>query len=305
MKWRIFIFLGAMPLASPVVLAQPEAITLSTADQARLGISTLAIAERTISQTFSGIARVLDVGPLAALDAGILAARARLQASARNAARLEGLAAQDQAASQEAFEAAQAQAAQDAAQLDLSEHRVALEWGQSLAAMGVEARTEMTSDIAAGKAALLRVDAPGRDIVAAAGVTLAPAENAAPAAARLLGPAASVDPRLQSLGLLVVVRGKRARELRPGAVIGAEIDDGERLAGMLLPRTALVRIDGATWVYVKTDSDSFERRQVVAVRITKEGWLVTDAVAPGEEVVDHGAGSLLAVERGATANEAD
>jgi len=257
------------------------------------------------------IGLVLDISPLAQLNAEVESATAIATASASAEKRLAVLADDDQNASLQTLEAARAQAASDAVRLRMGQQRIALEWGPGLAALKPLELRELIGQLAAGTAALLRVDvlgigslstdASGMNLVIngvqGARVQLRPDPRQSPLATRSLGPAANTDVRMQSSGLLVLVQGDGAAGLRPGLMLPAEIATGRIMTGVVLPRSALIRTEGATWVYLHRGGDDFVRREVIEPRMENDGWFVSSGFAPSDEVVATGAGSLLAVER--------
>jgi hypothetical protein len=275
-----------------------EGVAMAADVQAKMGVKTAPLAaakSRAVAQVF---ARVIDAGPLAQLAAEIAAARAAADASAAEAKRLEALAAADQSASPKAVETARAQAGADEARARLSEQRVGLEWGPGLAALGEGGRAQVLNDIAAGRASLVRIDAPNvavRDIRA---IRLRLARDGAPITASSLGPAVAADPRLLAAASFALVRGAAAQTLPAGRVLFGEVETGAPRDGALIPREAIVRMDGKTWVYVPAADDTFERKEVSEALPLDAGWFVQGAFRPGEIVVTEGAGSLLAVERG-------
>jgi len=273
--------------------------------QIRLGVGTLRLQPDQAALTAEAIGRVLDIGTLAQLEAEIESAAATAAASASEAKRLEILAADDQNASRQALEAATAQAAADAARQQLALRRLALEWGPGLTELGAEQRRQLISEITTGQAALLRVDPMEPADSTAGAVRLRPDASSPPIATESLGMAAMTDPRMQTLGWLVLVRGGDAVDLRPGRVLAAEIESGEVRDGVILPRSALVRVDGFDWVYLRISDDEFLRRKVVGARMQSDGWFVSSGFKPGDDIVDSGAGSLLAVERGGEATDDD
>ena len=272
-------------------------VTLMQEDQSRLGITILRLEEAQAPEIVEGIARVLDVTALASLVAEIESASAAAEASASAAKRLELLAVDDENASLQSLEVARAQARTDASRLRLARRRVALEWGAELAARGDAFRQSVTDQVAAGDVALLRVD-PFQSGVAKTGVVrLKLAAGSTATATEYLGLAATVDPRTQTTGMLVLVRDAAAATLQSGRVIAAEIDSGRRLSGVILPRESLIRFEGSTWAYLQRGAERFIRREVREPRLLEQGWFVSAAFAPGDEVVTTGSGSLLAVER--------
>ena len=274
-----------------------DGVRMDAETQAKMGVRTEPVAPVSAPRTVEGFARVMDVGPLAAIESEVSAAEAAASASDTEYRRLSALAAQDQAASARSVEAARAQAAADAARAKLAVRRIGLEWGAALEELSNAERSRLLTDIAAGRAALLRIDASGADpSISKARIRMEKSGPEIPTS--ILGPAAAADARLQTAGLLAVVRGDAATRLPIGRLLQAEMDLGAAEAGFLLPAAALVRTNNSVFVYVRTGADIFERRNVGAGRATVDGWFVTEGFAVGDEVVVAGAGSLLAVERG-------
>lgn len=289
------IALATVLLAAPAVAAPPVVVKLDAATQTRLGVATAPLVVRQRAASAPGFARVLDPVPLATLDSDIAAAAAALAASQAEADRSRALNAADQTVSRRVADAAVAQARADAAKLQLLRRRVGLEWGPSLAAFSDAQRGRLVADLAAGRAALVRIDAtagasPGRGT---ASLDLGPAGRAT---ATILGPTRSGDPRLQSTGLLGVVRGPQAMQLGSGTVTPATLGSGGVTSGVVIPRAALLRTGGQTYAYVRRDAGSFERRPVVGGQSDPAGLFVATGFRAGEAVVVVGASQLFAAE---------
>lgn len=280
-------------------------VTLDAETQERLGVATVTLEARSLADSVEAIVRAVDPAPLVMLDAELTAAAAAAAASASALERTAGLAAQNQSASQQALEAAQAQAAADAATLTMLQRRLGLEWGTAIAGLSSEARAALVSDMATGRAALLRADAPQRPEGLEGRVLIQLTADAPPIPAETLGLTPSAEPRMQTIGLYCLVRGETARALRSGRVLPGRIETAATVTGSVLPRAALVRLDGRAWAYVRTGEGSFVRRAVDDGRPVDAGWFVTRGFAPGTTVVVRGAGSLVAVERGGEAGEED
>jgi hypothetical protein len=265
--------------------------------QAKMGVAVAPVAATSAPQTAEGFARVIDVGPLAAIESEVSAAEAAAASSQEEYRRLQTLAAQDQAASARSVEQARAQAAADAARAKLAARRIGLEWGASLERMSDGERSRLLTDIAAGHAALLRIDSPG--VAAAVKRAIVRLEKGGdPIAVTIIGQAAAADARLQTTGLLGLVRGAAASTLPTGRLLQADLELGEAQPGLLLPASALLRTENSVWVYLKTGEDTFERRDVGAGRAVPDGWFIAEGVAAGDQVVTEGAASLLAAEQG-------
>lgn len=179
-----------------------------------------------------------------------------------------------------------------------------LAWGPAIAHMPPEDRAALIDAAAAGEAAIVRADAPERPDGVVGPVVIEMGAEAT-LTAEPLGLAGAADPRMQTLGVLAVVRGEAAAALRPGRVISGAIETSGQVSGVLIPRAAVVRLDGADWAYVRTGAETFERREISDPVPVADGWLVAGGFAPGDAVVDQGAGSLIALERADESAETD
>ncbi len=88
------------------------------------------------------------------------------------------------------------------------------------------------------------------------------------------------------------------RLLRPGMAVTAYLEGGgAAVAGIRLPRSAVVRLAGQAWVYVQAAPDRFIRTGVHSfVPIDDATWFVGGGVSPGDSVVTTGAQELLSEE---------
>jgi hypothetical protein len=289
-------FLSLALAAGPVLAAEPEAsgLKMDAATQARLGVATQPLQAARRSASVTGFARALDPGPLAQLDSDIVAAVATYEASKAEAARTRDLNAADQTVSKQAAEAAASQARQDAAKLALLRKRVGLEWSPVLAGYSDARRGKLVADIAAGRAALVRIDsAQGLSQVrGTAEIDLGAGRRAQ---AAILGPTRTGDARLQSTGVLALVTGPAAMQFGSGTVAPASISQGGG-DGVLIPRAALLRAGGRTFVYVRTNATAFEQRAVAGGLSDPSGLFVTSGFKAGEAVVTTGAAQLFAAQ---------
>ncbi len=301
----IALFLSCSASAQSPDLPDDIEVTLSLADQSRFGVVVTSLAAIESAETIDAVGRVLDVVSLAQLDAEIATAAAAADASDKEARRLELLAADDQNASRQSLEAAHAQALADASRLRLAERRISLEWGAGLMKLGREQRQLMIDRIAAGNAALLRVDPLHSSPVFDDDVRVKIAVEQPAVAIDTLGLAASTNLRMQTSGWLVLMHGSGVQTYGAGRIVAATIDTGRQLIGVVLPRDSLIRVDGATSVYLSRGSGRFLRREVLQAAIQDAGWFVESRFEPGDLIVTQGAGSLFAVERSDEASEAD
>ena len=288
----IALLLAGAPALS---FAAEVTVKLDAGAQRRLGIATAPLAAARKGATASGFARVLDPIPLATLDSDLTAAAAAAVASQKEAARTRALAAADQTVSQHAAETAAAQARSESARLTLLRRRVGLEWGPRLAALPDPARGRLIAEIAAGRAALVRIDSVS-GLIGVAGSAVLDLGPAGSAVATLMGPTRTGDPRLQSTGLLGLVRGPQALRLGVGVTAPATMSLGADAAGVVVPREALLRTAGQTFAYVRVGAASFERRPLTGAMPDPGGLFVRSGFRAGEPVVVHGAAQIFAAE---------
>jgi len=290
--------LGVLALVSGLLLAGSAGaagmpgVQVDAATQRRIGVATAPLVAAQHRPTVSGFARVVDPVPLATLDGDLVAAVATAQASRAEAVRTKALAAADSTVSLKVAQAAQAQASADAAKLTLLRRRVGLEWGPVFASDA--SRSRLIGELVAGRAVLVRIDAPAGTLgVRAAQMQLGGGETVNVA---VLGPARTADPRVQTGGLIGVVRGPAAARMGVGMSAPVTLSSGAGSLGVIVPRDALIRTAGQTFAYVRKDATHFERRALVAAAPQPEGLFSAGGFTPGEAVVVSGASALLAAE---------
>ena len=291
------------PVAAAIVASGGDSLKLDARELARTGVRVAELTALQASAQRTGFARALDVGALAAIDAEVKAAEATAAASRAEAGRLATLASQDQSASQRSVEAARALAQSDNARAQLAARRVGLEFGPGLRRLGRGGVSALVGDVAAGRAALVRIDIAGVTLQPGNIVRIGESDNAL--SVRVLGPAASADMKLQSAGVLAVVRGIAAQGLLAGRVLPASADGGALQTGVLVPRDAIVRYQGALWIYVQKPDQAFDRVELIDALAIADGWFVSSGLAPGTRVAIAGAGSLMAIERGGETSDED
>jgi hypothetical protein len=282
-----------------------DVLTLSRADQTRLGVSTGQLAVSEERDGLYAIVRAVDPGSLFSIASDLESAAAASSASGDELARLEKLARADNSASRKSVQAARQQASSDAARLTLLKRNLAVEWSPAFCAMGADDLSSLADAIAKGEAALVRADCPQQPQGVLGDIEFALAPDTAPVTATPLGHSGSADARLQTIGLYGVVKGDGAAQIRPGRLFSGEIKTSTIISGVLVPRTAILRLNGDSFVYVKTGAETFERRQISNAVMTADGWFVTEGLSSGETIVTSGVGSMLAVERGDESAESD
>ncbi|HMD70750.1 MAG TPA: HlyD family efflux transporter periplasmic adaptor subunit [Bryobacteraceae bacterium] len=145
---------------------------------------------------------------------------------------------------------------------------------------------------------LARVDVPAGDVVdgdvAAASIVPVGYENR-PVHGERVSLAPAVDPKTQGQPFLFRVSNP-SLALRPGLSVTAYLEaPGPPRKGVVIPRAAVVRQSGKTWVYLQTAVDQFVRREVRLEDPTAEGWF-SRSLSPGDRVATTGAQTLLSEE---------
>jgi len=263
----------------------------------RLGIETESLSSTQQAVTIPALIRVVDPAPLIMLDADLQSAGVASAAAQQNLQRLTRLAGQNQSASQEAVETAQARAATETANLAKLERQMELEWGQAFASMEPDERHNLMLALSKGSASLLRADSSKRPegILGDLLVQINGADNT-PIRVSPLALTPTIEVGMQSIGLYALYRGDQASSLRPGRVVNGSIATNEQLEGIIIPRSAIVLIDGLNWVYIQTDDDEFERRLLLQSTPTPDGWFVSQGFNVGDQLVVSGAESLVGIE---------
>jgi hypothetical protein len=303
----VLVATGAMAaMTEPGEGVGPKAITLDTAAQMRFGVAVTTLKGASAPNGVTTTARVLDPGPLFQLDSELAAAAATFSASRAEAQRTRKLYAEDRTASRRAVEAATAQEQADLQKVNAARRQLALDWGGGLADLPAHKRAALLNDLSHGRAELVRVEIPaGLPIPAVRSIVQVRGNSEAEIfGGSVLGMLPTVDPRLQTRGVLVELKGNAAK-LPIGQMLSADVpasvDPAGTAAGVVLPRSALLRRDSRVWVYVQTAPTTFERREVRDYRPVFDGWFVASGFAPGEHVVANGAAALLGIESPAPA----
>jgi hypothetical protein len=284
---------------------EPKAITVDAMAQTRFGVSVATLKGAAAPNDASTTGRVLDPSSLLQLDNELAAAAASFTASRTEAQRMKKLYSEDRTASARAVEAASAQAEADLQRVNAAHRELALQWGSGVANMQAHGRADLLNDLANTHSELVRVEVPAGTPIPRAGSNLQVRGSSAAEtfSGVVLGTLPIADPRLQTRGVLVELKGDAAK-LPIGQMLSAEVPtaDVPGSDGVILPRAALLRRDARVWVYVQTAPTAFVRREVRDFRPVISGWFVPKGFAPGDRVVATGAAALLGVESPAPAD---
>ncbi|HVV71213.1 MAG TPA: hypothetical protein VHI52_06915, partial [Verrucomicrobiae bacterium] len=122
------------------------------------------------------------------------------------------------------------------------------------------------------------------------------ADSTHPIKAQPAGAAPVTDPQMQNRGFFFVADAS-AGLLGPGeAVTGLLEVPGEPLAGVAVPRSAVLHFNGAVWVYVQTGEEGFRRVEIHPGPPLDNALFVQEGLRAGDKLVTVGAQQLLSEE---------
>ena len=264
--------------------------------QALLQLKTEALVTVEVTPALRTYGRVLDPAPLAVLVNEWVSAQAALTASEKEQVRITLLLEQNNASAR-AAQAAEAAAARDRALVQSVRDRIALTWGTALSHRpDLPALVQRLTTLAS---VMVRIDVPLGEQLSEPSSTarvVPVSEETRSTDADFLSLAPATDPQLQGQGLLYLTKTNTLHLTPEAAVIGYLAQRGAPLRGVRLPRSALIRQDAQSWVYVQRDEGSFERMPAPTTHPMEGGWLITTGLNAGDRVVTDGAQILLSEE---------
>ena len=271
-------------------------VSMSDETQGDLGILVKSLAAFQLSPELRGYGRVLDPAPLAALVTELATAQAAYSASSSELTRLKTLEGQGNASTR-ALQTAEAAAQRDWLSIQSVRERLTLSWGRAVAEP--KGLPVLAQSLAFREAALIRIDLPVGEALQAllpTGARIATLSGQS-SQAEFLESAPSVDPQMQGRGFIFLLKPNSLGLAAGESVVGYIKSAGALLDGVIVPRDAVVRTEGAGWVYVlQSSGDAFTRIEVALDHPTEGGWFVAKGVSAGEFVVVTGAQQLLSIE---------
>lgn len=263
--------------------------------QALLPITTQSLVAVVAAPEMEAAGRVLDPTTLAALVNDLTSAEAALKASEADEARLRRLLASDNASARTA-QAAEASAAHDRSSVQSARDRIALTWGTAVLEV---AQPTWVQNLTTLKSAIVRFNLPPGESMAhppAEARVVQIADETRSIDAHFLGFAPATDTQLQGQGLLYLIKINTLRVTPDAAVIGYLSQPGAAQRGVRVPRSAVIRHEAQSWVYVQRNATSFERVAASTSHAVEGGWLITAGLQAGDRVVTDGAQLLLSEE---------
>ena len=263
--------------------------------QKLMGLKTMPLTPARLAPEVKGYARVLDITSLTMAATDLASAKPAAAASQAELGRLKTLAGQNNA-SERALQTAGAAAAKDEMQITSARLRLLSAWGAAIAERAeqpafIQALTSLSNVLA-------QVEVPAGESLKGlpTSARLIPLNGSSPVDAVFLGQAPAVDPGMQGRGFLFLVASNTVG-LTPGAACGALLFfPGEPKDGIAIPAEAIVRQNGAAWVYVQVAEDQFARRAAPLDFPLPDGRFWSAEFRPEDKVVTTGAQELLSEE---------
>jgi hypothetical protein len=280
---------GTKP-ASPSDLG--TGLNLDAATQARLGLEIVKPAASQWESEVTAYGVVMDPAQLAGAFADLSASAVAADASDKEYARQQTLAAQNNSSAR-ALEAAQSAALHDDLARTSGLAKFKAEWGSVLAGRA----KEILPMIADNQASLVRMNLTAGENLASpplsARIILSTSETNA-VSADFLDALPGVDPESQGQSFLFLVN-KQA--LPPNAAVTGFLKvPGEPLNGVMVPAAAVLRYEGKGWVYLQTGTNQFVRQEIPLEYPMTGGWFVPDGLPLTNGVVVTGAQAVLSAE---------
>jgi len=283
-------------------------ITLDAETRKSMGLQTASIAATELTPEVKGFGRIVDPTPLAEMLLELRKAQLAFDNSHQELERMKVLR-KDNNTSERAFQTAEATCLQNQADVSTVYFKIQKNYGGKVAdlvgPMVVPPGTERKPNPLLGELGdarevfLVRVDVPESEVLKAAPAgarIVGLREGALPVRGEFFGEVPTVDPQTQAHGYFFLVSTNQPK-LTPGMAVTAFIQtEGQALSGVVVPRDAVVRFNGATWIYLQTGDDKFQREGVAVETPIEGGWFVRDGLKPQDKVVIVGAQQLLSEE---------
>lgn len=282
-------------------------LTLDTAAQKSLGLATTTLPADAQRSEMTAPAVILSVQELVSSRNGYVAAQVQLtksradaDAARREYSRLKTLFGQNQNTSEKSLQAAEAVSKARDADLTAAEQQIALgeaairqEWGSVVTEWIVEDSTEL-EQVLNQRQMLVQITVPPAENVKLPKRVSLELPDSSRTEATLVSPVPRVDPRIQGKSYLYV--GSSESGLAPGTNVLAHLAVGARLAGVIVPSSAVVWSEGKAWVYEQTAPNRFTQRSLATNLAVENGYFVAGGLQAGDRVVTQGAQALLSEE---------
>jgi hypothetical protein len=271
-------------------------ITVDAETQKLMGLQTATLSAAQMNPETKAYGHVLDTTALGGLINELETAQVAAQNSSQELDRTKVLIEQKNA-SERALKAAEAAYAHDQLATKAVLLKIQNAWGKK-ASEAMASSATMASRLSNLDRIIVRIDLPpGQNLDSPKEARLLiPDPNAKPIPAQFLDFAPTMDSQIQARGLLFIADND-ARRLVPGMALTALINTGQNPQnGVVVPRDAVVRAKGGSWVFLQTADTEFARKEMSTEHPVDNGWFVAGRFKEGDKLVAVGAQQLLSEE---------
>jgi hypothetical protein len=252
----------------------PKAVPVTSAQSAR---------------AITGIATLVSPDALAQLNADLSAAEIAANFSARTLTRYQDT----KSLPVHSVDNAERQLATDRTQLALLKLKLRNTWGDTAPFVDARARQQLVDELSSGRTTLVRLDFPRaveQELTNVRVRRLGGGEETVVSSIWAAPSGSLAMPGTSFYGLMPAGPG-----LRPGDRAHVTAEGEAATSGVVIPASAVVVYESASWCYVEEKPGVFVRKPVTLAQPVDDGYLVTD-FKPDTKVVVQGASVLLSRE---------
>ena len=275
------------PIKAPTrveTVAGENVVTLDAATQTNGAIALAPLPPISHRAEVVAYGSVLDIGELTDLQSAFTGAKAQLaKANAaltvarQEYARVKGLYAANQNASEKALQAAEgalrieeANVQGAEAALNTAHAKVFQRWGRVISSWLTEGRVEFER-LTLQKDLLIQITlAPDNARFIPASEAAVQTASGHLGTAKLISRAPRTNSQIQGRSFFYVIAANG--ELLPGMNITARLPMGDLAEGVAVPAAAVVWLDGKAWTYAQVQPNRFVRREVSTAQPMSDGW---------------------------------
>jgi len=283
-------------------------IALDQQTQGREGIRVAPVTQASMRAELRGSAVLLAVSDLATLRNNYVAARTKLQrdrvdlsVSRSQYERTKILYEQNQNMSLKAMQDAEASYRNNQAQVSADQQEAKLQldtvrqrWGGALADW-IAGNRPMLDPVLEQREFLVQVIFPPGEVAKPPATLSLTAPGNRLVQARFISPLPQVNPQIQGISFLYLVPDRTGLAVGMNLVVLVPV--GQRLAGTVVPESAIVWWQGKAWAYVESPANTFMRHEVPTDNPVRDGYFVPGSTfPPTTKLVMAGAQALLSEE---------
>lgn len=296
---------------APSRVSVQEGMTVLTLDEAarqNAGIETARPGTAPLLQTVIAYGSILDAGPLTQLRNSYLSAKMQVQTAqakltvARAAfERAQTLNTTSQAVSLAVLQSAEGdfevnQAALAAAQSSLATSAASAEqiWGSVLGEALIDGAPLVESLIARRNYLVKVTLPPGATVVKPPATASAEFDGRKEAQLDFISLATTTDPKIQGASYFYSVPAESG--LLPGMNVFVPVPTEAIGDGFVVSQSAVIWLQGKAWLYLRSGTDTFVRREIAADTSAPDGGYIVRGLPPEARIVVRGAQMLLSEE---------